>query len=299
MKKVILFFDFEERWGMPFEAVDYDIIKITRYLLGMLQKYKVKAVFFVVGKIIEEHPDLIEEIARDGHEIALHGYDHEHLDKLTKKELVKFGANLARIGNLLEKITGKRPAGFRAPFLESPKLNMPLFSNILKQQGYVWISSQSIRHEREFLRPGRLPLAGLLMASKTVRKLLFILLNWRFVFTDSIDSASCTRVVSSLRWLLGGTPPFKKNGLVEIRAHAPFDCELVGLPRPTEPTPQILLDYAVDTLVKNASEAKGSYSITFHDWIVGSNNRTQILERVLLQILKDKSVKFILPNELI
>ncbi|MEK7586277.1 MAG: glycosyltransferase [Patescibacteria group bacterium] len=248
IKKIMLCFDFEGKRGMPFDA-KYNVVQTANYLLNILQQYHVKAVFFVVGKIIEEHPDLIKEIARDGHEIALHGYEHEHLDKFTEEELAEFGKNLVHAGDLLEEITGKRPTGFRAPFLEHATLNALHLSSILKQEGYVWTSNQSIRHEREFLKPKGLPFAKLLMMSKMVRTLLFVLLNWRFLATSSVGSTSRVRVFANLRWLLDGAPLFSKNGLIEIHAHAPFDCEMVGLPRPDEPTSQILLDYAVDTFV--------------------------------------------------
>lgn len=297
-KKVLLCFDFEGELGMPFQA-EYNLAKTARCVLSVLDKYDAKAVFFVVGKIIEEQPELIKEIVEHGHEIALHGYEHEHLDTCTKKELAEFDSNLSRVENSLEKLTGKHPSGFRAPFLLDPVFYTPELYDVLKAHDYRWASNRSIRHEREFLHPRKSWVAKFFIPVKAAALPLFILLNWRFIFKDSVDSSPRSSIFANLRWLLNGMSSFERNGIMEIPAHSPFDSELVGLPHPDEPTSQELLDYAVDTLVHNVLEAKGDYSMTFHDWIIGSSNRTQILERVLTRLSNNKTVVFVLPNEVL
>src|SRR5260221_191396 len=74
------------------------------HLLGMLSKFKVKATYFVLGKVIEDYPEIIKEILKEGHEIGCHTYTHTELflsdqkkfDEEIKKciELIKpFGIN--------------------------------------------------------------------------------------------------------------------------------------------------------------------------------------------------------------
>lgn len=299
MQRVVLFFDFEGHLGMPFVA-DYDLSVTTHRLLNMLDKFDIKAVFFVVGKIVETNPGLIKEIAGRGHEIALHGYTHEHLDNLTERDLVLLGENLLRTKNTLEKLIGKRSVGFRSPFLMSPTFHSPVLYRTLKKAGYKWVSNRSIRHEGEFLRPGMLrPIASLFLSINIMRVLTFILLNWRFILTDSVGAISQIRILANLRWLLGGMPPFLRNGLIEIPAHAPFDNELLGLPNPNEPTSNSLLNYAKETLIHNVRDARGAYNITFHDWIIGTNNRLGVLEEVLSVLSGVQNIKFVLPDELI
>jgi peptidoglycan/xylan/chitin deacetylase (PgdA/CDA1 family) len=48
----------------------------TPRLLDMLERHQVRATFHLVGKSIEEHPDLISQIYRCGHQPALHCYRH-------------------------------------------------------------------------------------------------------------------------------------------------------------------------------------------------------------------------------
>lgn len=46
-------------------------------ILDMLDRYGVKATFFVPGLTAERYPDVIMRIAEAGHEIGHHGYAHE------------------------------------------------------------------------------------------------------------------------------------------------------------------------------------------------------------------------------
>jgi peptidoglycan/xylan/chitin deacetylase (PgdA/CDA1 family) len=48
----------------------------TLQLLGILDRYKVKAVFFCSGKHSSENPDLIKRIREEGHAIGNHGFNH-------------------------------------------------------------------------------------------------------------------------------------------------------------------------------------------------------------------------------
>ena len=55
-------------------------------ILKLLDKYKVKGTFFVLGSIVEKYPELIKEIDKRGHEVACHGYSHKPLHKISPKE---------------------------------------------------------------------------------------------------------------------------------------------------------------------------------------------------------------------
>lgn len=49
----------------------------TLWILDTLDKYGIKATFFLIGNNVEAHPDLFEEIKRRGHGIGSHGYSHQ------------------------------------------------------------------------------------------------------------------------------------------------------------------------------------------------------------------------------
>ena len=57
-----------------------------RRLLALLKKYHIRTTFFIPGWTARTYPNLIWEIIRDKHELALHGYHHEKLDELKYEE---------------------------------------------------------------------------------------------------------------------------------------------------------------------------------------------------------------------
>lgn len=54
----------------------------TPKLLTVLDDYKAKATFFMVGIQVEEYPYIAREIANRGHTIGYHSYDHLHAKDL-------------------------------------------------------------------------------------------------------------------------------------------------------------------------------------------------------------------------
>jgi peptidoglycan/xylan/chitin deacetylase (PgdA/CDA1 family) len=48
----------------------------TPRILDLLDQANTKAIFFVVGEQVERYPELVAEIERRGHEVAIHGYRH-------------------------------------------------------------------------------------------------------------------------------------------------------------------------------------------------------------------------------
>lgn len=50
--------------------------KATAYALEQLKKYGAKATFFCIGKNVEAHPDIYQEIFQDGHSVGNHTQDH-------------------------------------------------------------------------------------------------------------------------------------------------------------------------------------------------------------------------------
>ena len=84
-------------------------------LLGLLRHLQVPATFFVPGRIVEDHPRMVEAIISDGHEVGLHGYLHEKLAYVSRDEEEEI---LLRSIEILTRICGSRPVGFRAPWFE-------------------------------------------------------------------------------------------------------------------------------------------------------------------------------------
>jgi len=52
--------------------------EVTPWILSVLKKENVKATFFLVGQQIEEFPELVVAIIKNGHTIANHSYSHKN-----------------------------------------------------------------------------------------------------------------------------------------------------------------------------------------------------------------------------
>jgi len=106
-------------------------------LLDLLDKYRVKATFAVVGVLAEKHPELIRTIFEKGHEIASHSYYHARLHDLGEDG---FDEDTRRCVALLESITGEKPIGFRAPTASVDNSTKWAYG-ILKKYGFKYDSS--------------------------------------------------------------------------------------------------------------------------------------------------------------
>jgi len=60
---------------------------LTRDYLAVLARFGVRATFFLVGELCARHPELVQAIARDGHELAGHGYTHRRFPGLNRRAL--------------------------------------------------------------------------------------------------------------------------------------------------------------------------------------------------------------------
>ncbi len=84
----------------------------TDRVLAILVEADVKATFFILGWIAEQHPETVRKIHAQGHEVATHGYGHQLVYEQTPEQ---FRADLGRSIDLLEAITGEKILGYRAP----------------------------------------------------------------------------------------------------------------------------------------------------------------------------------------
>lgn len=57
---------------------DGPTLKATAKILDILKEENVKSTFFVVGKHVQEHPELVKRAYEEGHYIANHGYHHNN-----------------------------------------------------------------------------------------------------------------------------------------------------------------------------------------------------------------------------
>lgn len=84
----------------------------TLKLLKILKAENVVATFFVIGKMVEKHPELVKALDDAGMEVANHTFSHVTLTKIPYEEiLTEYRAN----NELVEKIINKRMKFCRPP----------------------------------------------------------------------------------------------------------------------------------------------------------------------------------------
>ena len=87
----------------------------TPFILDTLDKYNIKATFFLCGVWVKQYPDFVKEIAKRGHEIGNHSLTHPHMSRMDSIAIQK---ELSDLDDMLEELTGRRSTLFRPPFGE-------------------------------------------------------------------------------------------------------------------------------------------------------------------------------------
>jgi polysaccharide deacetylase family protein (PEP-CTERM system associated) len=153
---IILSFDVEEHYrieaasglSIPSEMVAHCQTRLdwtTRWLLDQLAPYRIRATFFVVGQIADSNPDLVKAIARAGHEIASHGWDHQRVHRFTP---TTFREDLQKSKDTLEHVAGTPVVGYRAPTFSITR-ETAWGIDVLAEAGFLYDSSiYPVRHDR-------------------------------------------------------------------------------------------------------------------------------------------------------
>lgn len=63
--------------------------RFTRRLLEGLYEREAKATFFLCGYRVQQYPDLTARIYQEGHEIGLHGFTHNSMASMSRREIAK------------------------------------------------------------------------------------------------------------------------------------------------------------------------------------------------------------------
>lgn len=87
----------------------------TDQLIDILDRYNVKATFFMVGSWVEKYPESVKKFADHGHEIMNHSDTHPHINQLSEEKVKE---EIAGCADKIEAVTGKRPTLFRGPYGE-------------------------------------------------------------------------------------------------------------------------------------------------------------------------------------
>lgn len=113
------------------------ITRTTEIILQILKKHNKQTTFFVVAEIAEQAPEIVEEISKEGHEIAFHGYKHLELHRLDKGSFDKEVKAGIRI---IKRVAKEEPRGFRAPVFSMNRKTSWALQTLIRH-GFAYDSS--------------------------------------------------------------------------------------------------------------------------------------------------------------
>lgn len=85
----------------------------TQRLLDVLARHDVRATFFLIGRYVQQRPDIVREMVKAGHEVGNHTFTHP---LLTFKSAQEVRSELEQCDKALTDAVGEHPNLFRPPF---------------------------------------------------------------------------------------------------------------------------------------------------------------------------------------
>lgn len=172
------------------ESLEQRVEPATRLLLALLDEFRVKGTFFVLGWVAERSPGLVTDIHLHGHEVAIHGYDHRPITVLTPEE---FREDIRRAKGIVEDIISEPILGYRAPTFSIVK-DTRWALDVLVEEGITYSSSVfPIVHDRYGIPDAE-----------------------RYPYTEKIGEQSLIEFPMSTVRLVGRTLPFVGGGYLRL-----------------------------------------------------------------------------------
>jgi peptidoglycan/xylan/chitin deacetylase (PgdA/CDA1 family) len=259
MTTVCLSFDFDGMaiWLSTFKQVSPTPLSRGEFgarvgvdrILGVLGAAGVAGTFFVPAHTASSFPEVVKRIVDAGHEVGCHGYVHESPVNLSLAEEIEL---LGRSEEVLTRITGKRPRGYRSPAWDLS----PNTIEVLENRGYLYDSSMMAEDYRIY-RPRK---------------------------RDVVDEHGLTRGPESrllefpVAWELDDYPYF----------HFASKPPNQGLRNPSE----ILSQWKAEFDFCHAEVSDSVFTLTMHPEIIGRGPRIRLLRDLIDYIKSAEDVHF-------
>ena len=139
---VCLTFDFDTQSGFiargmttptPLSRGEFGLIGARR-ILAVLKTRGLRATWFIPGFTIDSHPAACQEVLRNGHEVAHHGWAHVPPAQQSREDEE---ADLARANECIVRLSGRKARGYRSPAWDLSENTVDL----LLAHGFIYDSS--------------------------------------------------------------------------------------------------------------------------------------------------------------
>jgi len=125
--------------------------EITLKLLEILDKYNVKASFFIIGKKAEKHQEIVKQIVEKGHIVANHSYSHKNTFPLQTAK--KIASDIEKCNTIIKNITGKKPKFFRPPFgVTNPMIAKAINKTNMISVGWSYRTYDTVKSKEVILK---------------------------------------------------------------------------------------------------------------------------------------------------
>ena len=160
---------------------DGPIPEMTPWVLDVLDRYGVKATFFMVGDNVRRHPELLEEVRRRGHSVGNHTMHHLQGMKVTARRYLR---DVAEADALIDSPLFRPPHGImrwkQSRALRS-KYNIIMYDLVSRDYSAKQSPQRVLQNVKRYARNGSI-----------------------IVFHDSLKAAPNTRKVlgAAIEWLI-------------------------------------------------------------------------------------------------
>ena len=111
-------------------------IRYTPLLLDGLKERNVRASFFLLGEKVEQYPELVERMQKEGHLVGNHTYHHPDMSSISDK--ASFQKELEGVSKLYKEITGKEMTKYYRPPQGKYSTENLKMAKELGYQTYFW-----------------------------------------------------------------------------------------------------------------------------------------------------------------
>lgn len=133
---------------------DGPIPEFTPWVLDMLDRYGIKATFFMVGDNVRKHPEVYEEVVRRGHRIGNHTMHHVSGFRLTRRSYLR---DVAEARQYIDSDLFRPPHGWLRPrqtWALHEQFRVVMFDLVTRDYS-KWLRPQDVvRNVKRFARDG-------------------------------------------------------------------------------------------------------------------------------------------------
>lgn len=174
---------------------------VTPKILDILNKENVKASFFVIGKSVEAHPEIVKRAYEEGHYIANHTYSHNNsiLYKSSKNFIDEINKTDLAISNAIgvegySSLIFRFPNGFMSPQYKTKKKEM---AKLLSQMNYAYIDWNCLNNDSIKKYTSSQLLNNLKQSSKNKGTLVILMHDTKDVSNSSLALADSIQYLKS------------------------------------------------------------------------------------------------------